>query len=458
MTNIKDFNTLDISKCRRDQMPNLKGSIICKTLALVLCIFLAFEVSYLQAFQATDQMRDQFTSAKEAYFADDFEGAKTTLENLVSSIAQLEGMDSFKGEVYLLLGAAYEKLEFNNLAIKYFCMAKDILGDGKSIEGLDLNSLILYWTQCLTAGGIAISVLIIQYEDGYGAYLAGDYEGSKVILERLVSIVDTLDGFESLRGETYLVLGAAYEALKYKELAIKYYCKAKEILGINVTVDGIRLSKQRWYKSKCPTGAAAAKVAVRKRRGGGGFIGFILGLGILAGLVWYLLFSKNAPLKKLLEDLEGATLVSNASACYSTRWKWHISSSWKGSIGTVTFTPNSAPFPQPSNSWEDEVTYTLSISGGGTLKECTITLEEVEIGGGDTNPREDWIWILNNLELNETNTFTEPCSNPGSKTYSNVWTKTYTTKGSHQIPAKHKMEVQGITGASVSSSMSVTKK
>ena len=203
-------------------MPNLKGSIFCKALALVLCVFLAFEVSYIQAYQATDQMRGQFNSAKEAYFADDFEGTKITLENLESSIAQLEGMDSFKGEVYLLLGAAYEKLEFNNLAIKYFCLAKDILGEGKSIEGLDLNSLTLYWTQCQTAGGIAISVLIIQYEDGYRSYLAGDYDGAKVTLEGLVSIIETLEGFESLKGETYLVLGAAYEALKYKELSIKY--------------------------------------------------------------------------------------------------------------------------------------------------------------------------------------------------------------------------------------------
>ena len=155
-------------------MPNIKGSFICKTLALILCIFLAFEVSYIQAYQATDQMRGQFNSAKEAYFADDYEGAKIILESLVSSIAQMEGLDSFKGEVYLLMGAAYERLELDNLAIKYYCLAKDILGEGKSFEGLDLNSLALYWTQCETAGGIAVSVLILQYEEGYRAYLAGE--------------------------------------------------------------------------------------------------------------------------------------------------------------------------------------------------------------------------------------------------------------------------------------------
>ena len=107
-------------------------------------------------------------------------------------------------------------------------MAKEILGEGKTIEGLDLNSLTLYWTECKTATGVAISVLIIQYEDGHGAYCAGDYEGAKVILEKLVSVLDRLEGWESLKGETYLVLGATYEALKYKELAIKYFWRINE--------------------------------------------------------------------------------------------------------------------------------------------------------------------------------------------------------------------------------------
>ena len=422
-------------------MPNLKGSIVCKFLALFLCIFLAFEVSYLQAYQATEQLNEQLDSAKAAYLNEDFDGAKTTLENLVSSIAQLEGMDSFKGEVYLLLGAAYEKLDLTNLAIKYYCLAKDILGEGKTISldedtDLDLNSLTLYWSECMTASGMAISVLIIQYEDGYRAYLAGDYEGAKVILEKLVSSLARLEGFESLKGETYLVLGAAYEALKYKELAIKYYCMAIDILGVGGTVEGIRLSKLRWY-NKCPSGAAAGRVVVReRRRGGGGFIGFILGLAILGGVVWYLFFSKNAPLKKLLEDFEDSINTATFVDCHGIEWSWKVSSEWKGSLGTVTFTPNDVPRPSDDNGYDDTLTYTLKIEGGGTLKSCIIELEKVVIKGRGYSKHT--IWINNNQEFEEENTFPDTCSPPGSETYNDVWSKSY-GKGTHSIPVRHKI-------------------
>ncbi|MFC2167933.1 hypothetical protein ACFLRW_03030 [Acidobacteriota bacterium] len=416
-------------------MPNLKSSFICKALAMVLCVFLAFEVSYLQAYQATDQMNQQFNAAKEAYFADDFEGAKATLESLVSSIAQLEGMDSFKGEVYLLLGAAYEKLEFNNLAIKYFCLAKDILGEEKTIEGLDLNSLTLYWTQCQTAGGVAVSILIIQYEDGYRSYLAGDYEGSKVILERLVSTIDTLEGFESLKGETYLVLAAAYEALKYKELSIKYYCQAKAILGVGVTVDGIRLSKLRWYKAKCPTGAAAARVVVRERRGGGGFIGFLLGLGVLAGLIWYLFINKNSPLKKDDEGGGGSDTHVYTASCFTTTWEWHISATFSGSLGSIDLVPNPVtamrPKPTENNNWADTFNFEIQKNGGGALVSLEVYVDFTTGGGWDVE-REDIIF-KDGTEVKRTkNTWNNDCDiAPGTKKLDRV--ATWTTLGNKSI-------------------------
>lgn len=425
----------NLSHYRRANMPNLKGSIFCKALALILCVFLAFEVSYLQAYQTTDQMNQQFNSAKEAYFADDFNSAKNTLESLVSSIAQLEGMDSFKGEVYLLLGAAYEKLEFNNLAIKYFCLAKAILGEGKTIEGLDLNSLTLYWTQCQTAGGVMISVLIIQYEEGYRSYLAGDYEGSKVTLENLVSTIDTLEGFESLKGETYLVLAAAYEALKYKELSIKYYCQAKAILGVGVTVDGIRLSKLRWYKAKCPTGAAAARVVVTRRRGGGGFIGFLLGLAVLGGIIWYLFINKNSPLKKDDSGGGGSDTHVYTSSCFTTSWFWHISSTWSGSAGTIDLVPNPVtemrPRPTENNNWSDDFDFEITKSGGGTLLSFTVVLDFTTGGGWDVN-RKDIVTKDGVQVLNETNSWNNDCDvAPGEKEYLAI--ATWTTLGSHSI-------------------------
>jgi len=433
-------------------MPNLKSSFLCKSLALVLCVFLAFEVSYIQAYQATDQLNQQFKSAQDAYFADDFDGAKATLESLVSSIGQMEGMDTFKGEVYLLLGAAYEKLEFNNLSIKYFCLAKAILGEGKTIEGLDLNSLTLYWTQCQTAGGVAISVLIIEYEDGYSAYLAGDYEGAKVILEKLVSVISTLEGFDSLKGETYLVLGATYEALKYKELSIKYYCLAKEILGVGATVDGIRISKLRWYKAKCPTGAAAARVVVRERRGGGGFIGFLLGLAVLGGLIWYLFINKNSPLKK---DSEGGG-TSYSSACYSTHWETYYETHWGATMGNVTFGPNQAPFPNQNNDWEDTVTYTLTV-GAGDFNSGFLTFS-VKIGGGDGIERADLIKINDVVQVDESNTFTPPCPNTGGEIDKGViHTFNIPGPGTYTFVLFHKVTLPTGTG-SVGSTISVTHK
>jgi hypothetical protein len=448
---------------KEGRMPNLKGSFICKALALVLCVFLAFEVSYLQAYQATDQMNQQFKSAKEAYFADDFEGAKTTLESLVSSIAQLEGMDSFKGEVYLLLGAAYEKLEFNNLAIKYFCLAKDILGEGKTIEGLDLNSLTLYWTQCQTANGVAISVLIIQYEDGYRAYLSGDYEGTKVILERLVSIIDTLEGFESLKGETYLVLGGAYEALKYKELAIKYYCKAKAILGVGVTVDGIRLSKLRWYKAKCPTGAAAARVVVRERRGGGGFIGFLLGLAVLGGLIWYLFINENSPLKK---DESGGDSGSDThvytASCFTTSWFWHISATFDGTGGSIDLVPSPVtemrPRPTENNGWSDTFNFEIQKSGPPNLISMEVYVDFTTGGGWDVS-RRDIITKDGGQVLDVTNSWSNDCDiAPGEKEYLKI--ATWTTLGNKSIG--HTVTLTDTAGnvlnIPISTNVSVTKK
>lgn len=439
-------------------MPDLKNCKFCKTLAVILCIFLAFEVHYILAYQATQELNEQFNKAKDAYFNTDYEGAKTILENLVSTIAQMEGLDSFKGETYLLLGAAYEKLEFNNLAVKYYCMAKELLGEGKTIEGLDLNSLTLYWTECQTATGVAISVLIIQYEDGHRAYIAGDYEGAKVILEKLVSVIDRLEGWESLKGETYLVLGATYEALKYKELAIKYYCKAKEILGVGVTVDGIRLSKLKWYKVKCPTAAAAAAaVVVRERRGGfGGFIGTLIGLGILAGLIWYLFFSKNAPLKKKEEGGGGGGGTSYSSSCFSTHWSFYYETHWGASMGDVTFAPNQSPFPTENNGWEDEVTYTLTV-GAGDFHSGFLTLS-LKIGGGDGVERKDEVWVNDDKKVDETNKFDPPCPNTGGeKDKGVIFTFDIPGPGTYTIKLRHKVTLPSGVGP-VGSSITITKK
>ena len=431
-------------------MSELKGSRIYKTIAIVLCLFMAFEIHYVLAYQTTEELKIQFVSAKDFYFEADYETAKATLENLVTTLTGLEGMDTLKGEAYLLLGAAYEKLEYNNLAIKYYCLAKEILGEGKSTEGIDLNTLPLYWTKCLTADGMAISALIIQYEEGHQAFCAGDYDGAKTILEKLVSQLDPLEGWDSLKGETYLVLGASYEEFKLKDLAIKYYCRAKDILGEGVTVDCIQLNKQKWYRANCAD-PAAARIQKRKRGGFGGFIGMILGIGLIAGLIWYLFFSKNAPLKKNGNGGNGPEPVTN----YCLTTSWHFSTSVNGDPGNFEITPSpSANVPQPSeaNGYDDSKTYNWSMSGG-TFK----TVIGIDFHGGNGIQVTHTIYIDGSQTLKKTYTHTRDCNGPADwEENPGFWE--ITTTGDHTF--RHVMEFvlpSGETGI-VNNAVSVTIK
>ncbi len=284
-------------------MPDFKSPLFCKAITVFLCVFLVFSAHYVFPWSSqtgqteVDALTNQLNNAKDAYFAEDYEIAKNILENLEAALAEKEGLDTLKGGAYLLLGATYEKLGYKILAMKYYCLAKDTLGEGKTIEGLELQKLRYYVVTCQTPSGIAVFVLLGQYDEAYGAYFAEDYESAKVILENLVAEVETLRGWESFKGETYLLLGATYEKLKYKELSIKYFCKAKDILGVGKTIRGLELKKLKYYKVKCK-GVAGVAVAPRKRGGGfGKFIGTLLGLAILGGLVWYLFFSPNGPLR-----------------------------------------------------------------------------------------------------------------------------------------------------------------
>jgi len=417
---------------------------------------MAFEVHYVLAYQTTEELRTQFVSAKDSYFEADYETSKATLENLLTTLSGLEGMETLKGEAHLLLGACNEKLQNNTSAIKFYCLAKDILGEGKSTEGLDLNSLPLYWTQCMTASGVAISALIIQYEEGHQAYCAGDYEGARDILEKLLSQLDPLDGWDSLKGETCLILGATYEELKTRDLSIKYYCRAKEILGEGVTVDCIQLSRLRWYTASC-TDVAAARVQRRKRGGFGGFIGTILGIGILAGLIWYLFFSKNAPFKKK----DGGGGGDTDSSCFTTSWFWHVSSSWQGSAGDIIIDPDpvqaQSPWPNESNNWSDSFTFDIRSEGGGTLLSFEVWID-LTVGGGDDEQRRDIVKFDGATVLDRTNSWSNSCSNPGTTEYLKV--ASTSDLGTHTL--EHTVQFTAADGSTayrpVATNVTVTKK
>jgi tetratricopeptide (TPR) repeat protein len=267
--------------------------------------------------------------------------------------------------------------------------------------------------------------LTAQFNAAKAEYFAGKYEDAKIILEKLIAELGRIDGYDTLKGSTYLLAGATYEKLKLKEPSVKYYCRAKEILGQDKTFEGLDLRTLKWYKEICPGAAgiiAPESAAPRPRRSGGGFIWTIIGLGVIAGLIWYLFFSKNAPFKKAEEE----AVTTFSSTCYTTLWKFSISSEWSGSAGTVTLTPDvlAGNYPKPSqnNNWEDQVTYTLSATGGGTLISLNLKID-LELGGGDNARRQDVVTVDGSELLNVTNTFSESCSAPGKKLYENVYSR-----------------------------------
>ncbi len=435
-------------------MPDLKNHVLCKAISVFLCVFLVFSVHFaypapLQVDQSEmEALTNQFNSAQKAYFGEDYETAKNILENLEAALDKKEDMNTLKGGTFLFLGATYEKLGYRILAMKYYCLAKDTLGEGKTIEGLELQKLRYYSVTCKTPSGIAVYVLIGQYDNAYNAYFAEDYEGAKVILENLVAEVETLKGWESFKGETYLLLGAAYEKLRLKELSVKYFCKAKAILGVGKTIRGLELNKLRYYKVKCAGVAGTGVVATRAKRGGGfgKFIGALLGLAILGGLVWYLFINKNSPLKKKTEESGGGGTYVYKSSCFTTHWTFNIHSTWQGSIGTVTLTPaNTSPNPNENNGWDDSVTYNLTATGGGTLLSIELTVS-LKIGGGDGKTRVDTVWVDNVQKLNETNSFAGACPNTGNeKEYNNFYSRASTG----QFTIRHKVDVSDTFGRAV---------
>lgn len=290
-------------------MFNLQKWTFCKILAVVLCAFFAFEAHLLYAQQAavvSEQTAAQFKSGREAYFAQDYEGAKNILEPLLEALESVEGQDSFKGQVYLLAGATYEKLEVVDLSVKYYCRAKERLGEGKTIEGLELKKLKYYSADCaavaaIFAGGIIVEgdLFLTAYNRAKIAYFAAAFGVAQAILEQLITDLGNVEGREVFKGQVYLLAGATYEAQKFKELAIKYYCRAKAILGEGKTIEGLELKRLKYYGESC-AGAAVAGAVVRPKKRGflGGLIGTLLGLAILGGVVWYLFINKNSPLKK----------------------------------------------------------------------------------------------------------------------------------------------------------------
>ncbi len=291
-------------------MFDLRRWMSCKVLAVLLCAFFALEAHILYAQQTAaiaDQQDGYFKAAREAYSAGNFENAKTILEKLIGDLATTDGRDEFKGETFLLAGATYENLDLLGLSVKYYCRAKTVLGEGKSIEGLNLMTLKYYRANCAAISGVLGEMegqtdeLTTRYNQARIGYFAGAYEAAKATLESLIMSLAATSGRDTLKGQVYLLAGAVYEVLEFRELAIKYYCRAKAVLGEGTTIEGLKLENLKFYREPCGAAAlagSAVKTAGRKRSGIGGLVITVLSIAAIGGLVWYLFFSKNAPLRK----------------------------------------------------------------------------------------------------------------------------------------------------------------
>jgi hypothetical protein len=294
----------------------------------------------------------------------------------------------------------------------------------------------------MAAQGAQQDPLETAFAQGREAYFAEKYEDAKNILEKLVSDLAAIEGRDSFKGTTYLLMGATYEQLKLKELAIKYFCKAKAILGEGKTIEGLDLKKLKYYKNDCTSGAgviAGQQTTVKRRGFLGGLLGTLLFLSVLGAGAWLLW-------KYVLKKDEGSSTTTYTSACFSTEWHFDISSTWSGSLGDITLTPsNTAPQPNENNNWTDQVTYTVSKSGGGTLVSMSVKLS-VTVKGGDNGKRRDLVWVDNVQKLDQTNTFAQPCSAGGSADYNNIYEMnapgSFTLK--HQVQLSTAQNVHGV--------------
>jgi len=437
-------------------MVYFRDGIFSKILAVFLCVLIAAEVQTAFSGQETPLMR--FANARQDYIDGNFKGAIRNLEEIIKVVdgSRPEFRD-FIGHVFLLLGASSEKLGEGEAARGYYRRAAELLGQAvPRIEGLNLSGLVLL-DQVFTKAAVPLpqgvpvetDPQLAKYMRAKDAYSFGDIDNAKNYVESLLTDLSFVTGRDVFKGETYLLAGAIYERLRDKKLAVSNFCKAKSLLGEGRTFEGLDLGKLEYYRVECPGvgGAIASEraVPVTRTRGRGTTLGTVLMslllTAVVGGLVWFLFFSKYSPFKTGF----------NAS-CFTTKWEYSVVADYIGPKGTVTLTPsNQAPNPNENNNWEDQVTYTLSATGGGTLERIVMNWD-VTIGGGDNAMRHDIISVDGVEKLNVTNTFSEPCSRPGTKKYTGVYTRMST--GTFTI--KHKVELSN--PARIAATMEATKK
>ena len=156
-------------------------SSLCRGFAVFLVLLLACQSEFSLA-QSDGTRADRFASARASYLAGDYAAARAVLEALLPGLEETGISDTEKGEVYLFLGAALEKLKEKELAVANFCRARALLGEGIGCEGLDIGALQFYQEPCpppLTPAVLERDVFSKPFFDRRGLIVAE--EGGRLV-------------------------------------------------------------------------------------------------------------------------------------------------------------------------------------------------------------------------------------------------------------------------------------
>ena len=186
----------------------------------------------------------------------------------------------------------------------------------RDIKGHSVCKLLAIVLSILIAGQIHFAFSAqeetpeAKFKAAAAEYAKGNYSSARTILTGLTQAVEVNEQNKIFLGSAYLLLGASEEMLKENEAASAHYLKAKEFLGEReAVIEGLNFSDLNIYhsvfsaksaqdKAAAPkTQAVAAQPGAKKRSFLGKALGIVLIVGALGGLVWYLFFSPNAPLK-----------------------------------------------------------------------------------------------------------------------------------------------------------------
>ncbi|HDP94049.1 MAG TPA: tetratricopeptide repeat protein [Candidatus Aminicenantes bacterium] len=270
-------------------MRQLKQMAVCRWISMILVVMMAVPAGTLAAAQP-DLMEQRFEQARRAWKNGEWENARTALLEIMASWDPEQTRESFQGNVHLLMGAIAEKTDRNEESIQHFCLARTFLGDRIPLDELKQENFFNYNAACDPVQTVAIS-----FRHALVLFLAEDYDQALETLKPRALEMQSTGADRKLQGRVSLLMGAVHEKLKNKNQSIQWFCRAKELLGPGHSVSWLELSKYRFYKKHCKGGVLA--VAGNRKKRGGRFLGTLLGLAALGGIVWYLFINKNSPLK-----------------------------------------------------------------------------------------------------------------------------------------------------------------